>query len=150
MQPENTAHRTLETLEPSRRFFTVASANRALVLVRRIVEDIVRNHTELMQLRDRRDEIARVQGAEDEADTLRREIETKIAALEELHTELTDIGCTLKDWATGLVDFPALHHGRPVHLCWKVGERQVGHWHELTAGFAGRQPIGAEFDEEAI
>ncbi|RMF84855.1 MAG: DUF2203 family protein [Planctomycetota bacterium] len=150
MKPEKSAHPTLETLEPSRRFFTVASANRALVLVRRIVEDIVRNHRELMQLRDRRDEIAGKPGASEEADALRAQIEARIATLEDLHGELTDIGCTLKDWAAGLVDFPALHHGRPVNLCWKLGEERVAHWHELTAGFAGRQPIGPDFDDEAV
>jgi len=32
---------------------------------------------------------------------------------------------------------------REVCLCWRLGEPQVMHWHELDAGFAGRQPVTA-------
>jgi hypothetical protein len=39
------------------------------------------------------------------------------------------------------VDFPALREGREVYLCWRLGEDEVGYWHELTTGFAGRQPL---------
>ena len=28
-------------------------------------------------------------------------------------------------------------------LCWKLGEEAVRHWHEVDAGFAGRQPLPA-------
>jgi hypothetical protein len=31
--------------------------------------------------------------------------------------------------------------GREVYLCWLLGEDEVGHWHELDAGFAGRQSL---------
>ncbi len=41
----------------------------------------------------------------------------------------------------GLVDFPTTYEGRWVLLCWKLGEGQVGWWHEIDAGFAGREKI---------
>ena len=47
----------------------------------------------------------------------------------------------LKDYQTGLIDFIGRHEGRDVYLCWKLGEEQITHWHELNAGFAGRQPV---------
>jgi hypothetical protein len=31
-------------------------------------------------------------------------------------------------------------------LCWKYGEREVGWWHDIDAGFAGRRPV-SELDE---
>jgi hypothetical protein len=40
-----------------------------------------------------------------------------------------------------LVDFRALMEGREVYLCWLLGEEEVTHWHELDAGFAGRQSL---------
>jgi hypothetical protein len=40
-----------------------------------------------------------------------------------------------------LFDFPALRQGREVYLCWKYGEKEIAFWHEVEAGFAGRQPI---------
>jgi hypothetical protein len=47
----------------------------------------------------------------------------------------------LRDIGTGLVDFPALVSGRPVWLCWKLGEDDITYWHELDAGIAGRKPL---------
>jgi hypothetical protein len=47
----------------------------------------------------------------------------------------------LRDLDRGLVDFPALRDGREVYLCWVEGEDEIGHWHDLEAGFAGREPL---------
>jgi hypothetical protein len=55
--------------------------------------------------------------------------------------ELTALGVEVKDVDSGLVDFPAVRHGEPVLLCWRVGEEHVGYWHGLADGFAGRRPI---------
>ena len=33
--------------------------------------------------------------------------------------------------------------GRLVLLCWKLGEPEVLYWHDLDAGFGGRQPLTA-------
>ncbi len=56
-------------------------------------------------------------------------------------TELLTIGVVVKDVQQGLVDFYAKYEGRDVHLCWKLGEKEIGHWHETHEGFSGRQPI---------
>ena len=37
------------------------------------------------------------------------------------------------------------HEGRAVCLCWRLGEESVSHWHEVDAGFSGRQEITADF-----
>ena len=50
-------------------------------------------------------------------------------------------GAQIKDVNIGLLDFPALRDGREVYLCWKHGEGNIAFWHEIEAGFAGRQPI---------
>jgi hypothetical protein len=47
----------------------------------------------------------------------------------------------VRDLASGLVDFPALRDGAEVYLCWLVDEDEIGFWHELDAGFAGRRPL---------
>ena len=41
----------------------------------------------------------------------------------------------------GLVDFPGEMDGRLIYLCWRLGEPSIQHWHEIDAGFAGRQPL---------
>jgi len=50
-------------------------------------------------------------------------------------------GITLRDIGAGLVDFPALANGRPIWLCWKLGEDDIAWWHELDTGIAGRKPL---------
>lgn len=57
-------------------------------------------------------------------------------------TELHELGIQLKDYSRGLIDFPCLRDGRIVLLCWQLGEDEtIEWWHELEAGFAGRQPL---------
>lgn len=50
-------------------------------------------------------------------------------------------GIELKDIDEGLVDFPSYREGRIVYLCWKRGETRIEFWHDLEAGFGGRQPV---------
>jgi hypothetical protein len=50
-------------------------------------------------------------------------------------------GILLKDVERGLIDFPSVREGRPVLLCWLLGEPSVDYWHELSTGFAGRRPL---------
>ncbi|HEY2955426.1 MAG TPA: DUF2203 domain-containing protein [Candidatus Eisenbacteria bacterium] len=52
-------------------------------------------------------------------------------------------GCLVKDIARGLVDFYALSGDRLIFLCWQLGEPEIGYWHTLEGGFAGRQPLDA-------
>ncbi|MDQ6787951.1 MAG: DUF2203 domain-containing protein [Acidobacteriota bacterium] len=57
-------------------------------------------------------------------------------------TELHELGIQLKDYSRGLIDFPCLRNGRVVLLCWQLGEGdRIEWWHDLEAGFAGRQPL---------
>jgi hypothetical protein len=50
-------------------------------------------------------------------------------------------GILLRDLDSGLIDFPALLDGREVYLCWRDGEEDIAYWHELDAGFTGREPL---------
>ncbi len=47
----------------------------------------------------------------------------------------------VKDVDRGLLDFPAIIGGREVFLCWEQDEEDIEHWHELDAGYAGREPL---------
>jgi hypothetical protein len=59
-----------------------------------------------------------------------------------LTTELGDTGIQLKDYSRGLIDFPSMREDRVVLLCWQLGEGdELQWWHELEAGFIGRQPL---------
>lgn len=125
----------------ARRLFGLTSASEALVLVRKIVADASSAYRELMSLRRRREELALQVGTDEQLATLRGQIEELIERLRRHERELAAIGCELKDFGRGVVDFPALLNGRKVLLCWQLGEPRIAYWHELCAGFAGRRPI---------
>jgi len=55
--------------------------------------------------------------------------------------EIDEMGVILRDLGTGLCDFPAVREGRPVYLCWRLGEDEVGWWHSRDTGVAGREPL---------
>jgi hypothetical protein len=55
--------------------------------------------------------------------------------------EIAEMGVVVRDPSTGLVDFPAERDGEPVYLCWRLGEEEVGHWHDRDSGFGGRTPL---------
>ena len=141
MQPRQTSTSKPTMPEQTEKLFTVAEANRALVLVGRIVSDIVRQYRELLTLRDERHELAHTAGNAERLEQIDQQIEQSMDLLNSEQTELLEIGCELKDWTNGLVDFPALHQGHKVWLCWRLGETAVTHWHKLDAGFAGRKPL---------
>lgn len=68
------------------------------------------------------------------ADTARADLQ---AALE----GLTAQGVVIKDPLRGLIDFPSVRDGEVVELCYLDGEPEVGHWHRVGEGFAGRTPL---------
>ncbi len=125
--------------------FTVERANRALVLVRRVVADIVVRYRELSQLQDERERLVAIPGLKERVEAVSERITGCVTELNALRRELQSIGCILKDWRMGLVDFPAVNHGHQVWLCWHAGEASVAHWHDYNDGFAARKPIGDDF-----
>ncbi len=64
-----------------------------------------------------------------------------LMAIRSLLDDVEQMGAQVKDVSTGLVDFPARMQGRSVLLCWRLGEDEVGFWHDLESGFSGRQPL---------
>jgi len=124
-----------------KKLFTPAEANRSLVLVRRIVADIVRSYRKLRELHENYQRLDQ-QGEIFEAEEVRHEYVVNTDQLSDLREELEGVGCEFKDFEMGLVDFPSIRDGREVYLCWKLGEEQVSHWHEVNTGFAGRKPLG--------
>jgi hypothetical protein len=136
------------------RLFTVEMANRALPLVRRIVDDIVAEHGVWKDLVARHELAAA--GARPERGETPEQLELQRAANRSAERiavfvgELEQVGVQLKGFEQGLVDFYGLHEGRLVYLCWQRGEERVTHWHELEAGFAGRRPITPDFEAAEV
>ena len=105
----------------------------------------------LSELRDDREEVAAAQVrlkalAGDGADRAQLEREQErltdtVRRMERAVRQIDAWGIALRDIKMGLVDIPALVNGRPIWLCWKLGEDDIAWWHELDAGIAGRKPL---------
>lgn len=128
------------------RYFTREEAEKLLPQISVVLYNIQQEHTamkgqeeELNVLETR----ARGNGyhLHERITKLQHELTRHIQALRVLLMELERFGCELKDPMTGLIDFLSLRAGREVYLCWRLGEEGINYWHELQAGFAGRQPL---------
>jgi hypothetical protein len=129
------------------RFYSIDEANAALPDVERVLLDLRDQREELIRVRD---QVVAAQagtpapsGATTTADvrTLKLRMQFLIDQMQAGVTRLVDRDVTLREIATGLIDFPALANGRQVWLCWRLGEADIGWWHELGDGFGGRSPL---------
>jgi hypothetical protein len=124
--------------------FTVDHANRTLPLVRRIVEDVVREHRRWQEAIVELDLLVsgvRADLPDPRANALEREIQSIAREIDVFQGELESLGIQLKDRRIGLIDFPSEMDGRRVLLCWRLGETSVQFWHDENSGYAGRQPL---------
>ena len=128
-----------------KKYFTLDQANKTLPLVRKIVSDITSLHPKWRDLVYRYELVAAQSdpkwGESTEQVDLRMQIEGVVRQINGYLVELEEIGCVFKGFEEGLVDFYGQLDGREMFWCWKQGEERISHWHELEAGFAGRQPI---------
>ena len=75
---------------------------------------------------------------------LRTKIQEIAVRIDACMGELEQVGCVFKGFELGLVDFYGRLDDRDVLWCWKRGEIEITHWHEIDGGFAGRQRLPLE------
>src|SRR6186997_3541697 len=126
------------------RYFGIDEANGLVSDVRPVLEE----------LRDDRERVAEVQavlqrerennGSGEHAEELsqrEQEVREVVRRMQRDVAQIDAWGITLRDIPSGLIDFPALANGRPIWLCWRLGEDDIEWWHETNVGFDGRQPL---------
>jgi len=129
------------------RYFTPSEANELLAEVRPLAESLVEHRNGMRLAAERRARLtARIAGNGGDLDPqepgeLDEQFERESQAVAWAVEGLQRLGLLVKDLDRGLVDFPALHNGEEVLLCWQVGEDEVAYWHGVDEGFAGRKPL---------
>jgi hypothetical protein len=145
------------------RFFDLDAANETVPELRSILETLRDERSQLIALRDEfarraalettpgdaaggttrsvEDQVARRRDDAAERRRLRLRMQGVIDQMQAGVARIDELGVTLREIETGLVDFPALVNGRQVWLCWRLGEGDVEWWHELSDGFGGRRPL---------
>jgi hypothetical protein len=131
-----------------KKYYTATEANATLPLLRSILRDVTALAGELKERHERLSRVPAPARGDKPSDAYQEELHEMQAEFErgrermkEYLEELKRLGVELKDPYTGLVDFPSILDDHEVYLCWRLGEPAVAHWHELDAGFAGRQKL---------
>jgi hypothetical protein len=136
------------------RIFTVQEAERTLPLVRRIVGDLLAAHAVWRETMTRYEMLsgsARAdEGESAELLATQQRVLREAERIDACQRELERVGCLFKGSDAGLVDFYALRDDRLVFLCWSIEEAHIAHWHEVDAGFSGRQPIDQAMLSETV
>ena len=129
------------------RTFTPEEANAALVELRPVVERMVQHRRNLVAAQKLQVElVTRIAGnggdlmpsdLREAAETIQREA----TAIAECADRINAAGAEIKSLEEGLLDFPAKRGDEDVLLCWKLGEDEIGYWHGVDEGFAGRKAL---------
>jgi hypothetical protein len=122
------------------RYFTLEEANATVKIVRPILGEILAIRDEILK---KQPEVwpAIERSAGNGGNATLSKIANDFQRLDDLVHQVLATGAQVKDINTGLLDFSAWHDNHEVYLCWKYGEGDIAFWHEIEAGFAGRQPI---------
>jgi hypothetical protein len=129
------------------REFTLEEANDAVAELRPVVERMVEHGRKLgVAQREQRELVTRIAGnggdmqpsdLRELAETIQQEADAIAACAQEIDAA----GAQIKSLEEGLLDFPSRRDGEQVLLCWKLGEDEIGYWHGIDEGFAGRKPL---------
>lgn len=127
------------------RYFAIDEANARLVDVRPLLEQLRADRERVAALQPEIKRGRETNGSAEHAEELARqesELRGVVRRMQQTVGQIDEWGITLRDIGSGLIDFPALATGRPIWLCWRLGEGDsIGWWHEANAGFDSRQPL---------
>ncbi len=135
------------------RYFAIDEANARLADVQPLLQQLKADRDEVARLQPQIERGQKSNGSAEHAEQLAEiEVEQRHAVrrMQDAVNQIDEWGITLRDINTGLIDFPALASGRPIWLCWRMGEGEtINWWHEVNAGFDSRRPL-SELDMGGI
>jgi hypothetical protein len=126
------------------RYFGIDEANERLADVRPLLEQLRADRDRVAELQQQLDLGRETNGSAEHAEQLAEIEQQEREIVRRMQTAVIRIdgwGITLRDIGSGLIDFPALASGRPIWLCWRLGEDDIAWWHETNEGFDSRRPL---------
>ena len=126
------------------RYYRLDEANERLAELRPILEKLRADRNAVAELQLKIRDIRSNNGSADHAAEIGRiddEMRAVVGQMKDAVDKVDEWGVALRDIGTGLVDFPALANGRPIWLCWRLGEGDIGWWHEADSGFDSRRRL---------
>ena len=127
--------------------FTVEEANNLIPVLTELIHELHTKRDEVSDTEVQADAVELIAGSTEGSasknavahlvDKHKRLVVEFYEVVDEIHS----FDCYLKDADLGLVDFYGVVDGHMVYLCWRLGEEEVGHWHEISQGYSSRQPL---------
>jgi hypothetical protein len=124
-----------------KKYFTVEEANRLIPQIKAMVEHLRQGRQHMQKHRPTAEAVAQKAGGNGGGGEAGAYLSDYSQTFARGLAQLQALGILLKDLDRGLIDFPHLREGREVHLCWRYGEERIDYWHEIDAGYSGRQPL---------
>jgi hypothetical protein len=122
------------------RTYTLAEARAALPRVKELMAKIQAARQEILCLRPQAWP-ALQKAASNGGSRAAGEVALHAIKLEEGVKGILAMGILIKDLDHGVIDFVGTRAGQEILLCWRYGEDDIDYWHDVNAGFAGRQAI---------
>ncbi|MDQ7055675.1 MAG: DUF2203 domain-containing protein [Persephonella sp.] len=123
------------------RYFSLSEANSILPQIKLLVDEIKEKREKLYRVIDSYEDEIENHNDELEVMYLKTEINEINQEINELIDIIESFGTYVKGVDPFLVDFPSLHNGEEIFLCWREGESNIEYWHRVSEGFAGRKHI---------
>lgn len=126
------------------RFYDIDAANARVEELRPILQQLREDRDTVAVANNELRRLRETNGSSKHAEEMKereKEIRTLVRRMQASVAQIEAWSVALRDIETGLVDFPALVSGRPVWLCWRLGEGDIEWWHEHDRGFEDRKPL---------
>ncbi|MBI4374984.1 MAG: DUF2203 domain-containing protein [Elusimicrobia bacterium] len=111
------------------------------------LEEIFRTVLEIApRAQDKSDVVKRLEDGNSPTDLAieKAQLEFLIGEINEWLQRIVELGALPKGLEPPLVDFPARLGGREVYLCWRLGEKEITHYHGTDEGFSERKKLPRE------
>ncbi len=126
------------------RYFGIDEANAVVAEARPVLEELRADRERVAELQAGLQRDRENNGSAEHAEQLaerEQQLREIVRRMQRDVARIDEWGISLREISTGLIDFPALANGRPIWLCWRLGETDIEWWHEANVGFDQRQPL---------
>ena len=131
----------------NRRLFTVKEASDLIPWLEEKLKELALLYSRLRQAQSDYQDLSRRRNnnghssSDEEIESARKDVTRFSGQIESGMEVILQEGILIRHIENGLVDFPSLREGREVYLCWLLGEKDIGFWHETNVGYSSRQPL---------
>ena len=131
----------------NRKLFTLEEASALIPWLEQILKELGLLYTELKIAQANYQDLSRRRNnnghssSEEEIESAHDNVNRITSDINSGMESISSEGILLRHLESGLVDFPSIRDGKEIYLCWLLGEKDIGFWHEVNVGYSSRRPL---------